>query len=163
MVAAKFGREEEEMRKNSGSAADCRSCVYMTSRVRSYTRHTKTHQSVCFSKCFSHQQLEFQQFSAISNTPSGCNPSCFPQSAAFFFIVSSESHPETKGKKSSDRVQCMDCGQGCMQRETAIVMRRLACAYSSFLQAQKHDSRRTVVVVRSDETKLIRISTKDLE
>jgi hypothetical protein len=117
MVAAKFGREEEEMRKNSGSAADCRSCVYMTSRVRSYTRHTKTHQSVCFSKCFSHQQLEFQQFSAISNTPSGCNPSCFPQSAAFFFIVSSESHPETKGKKSSDRVECMDCGQGCMQRE----------------------------------------------
>jgi hypothetical protein len=41
MVAAEFGREEEEMRKNSGSAADCRSCVYMTNRVRSYTRHTR--------------------------------------------------------------------------------------------------------------------------
>ncbi len=41
MVAAEFGREEEEMWKNSGSAANCRSCVYMTSRVRSYTRHTR--------------------------------------------------------------------------------------------------------------------------
>jgi hypothetical protein len=118
MVAAEFGREEEEMRKNSGSAADCRSCVYMTSRVRSYTRHTKTYQSACFSECFGYQQLELQQFSAISNTPSGCNPSstvstqllattsscaspsCFPFSAAFVFIVTSESHPETKGKKS---------------------------------------------------------------
>jgi hypothetical protein len=96
----------------------------------------KTYQSVCFSKCFSHQQLELQQFSAISNTPSACNPSstvstqllattsssaspsCFPASAAFYFVVSSESHPETKGKKFSDRVQCMDCGQGCMRRDS---------------------------------------------
>jgi hypothetical protein len=46
----------------------------------------------------------------------------------------------------------------------SLVMRTLACAYSSFLQAQKHDSRRTGVVVDcSDETKLIRISTKDLQ
>jgi hypothetical protein len=44
--------------------------------------------------------------------------------------------------------------------DAILVMRRLACAYSSFLQAQKHDSRRTVVVDCSDETKLIRISTK---